>query len=474
MDIIEIIPPENIIVEVVNNPIAVKGDKGDDGKSAYQSAVENGFVGTEEEWNNSYIDRANHIGTQDIDTINNLQTTLDDLDIRIDTKEDADPTILKEADIGVTVQAYSPHTIVDGNYIPFTQSEKDKLAGIQIGAEVNVQSDWNSTSGDSLILNKPTLGTIASRDSSEFATASQGDKADSALQPSSIANFETSTQLNNRDTANRNRDNHTGTQAISTVDGLQTVLDSKEPNITSGTTSQYWRGDKSWQTLDKNAVGLGNVSNLSDLDKPVSIATQTALNLKANLASPTFTGQLNLPNNTRINGVEHFYQNTKPITRGDSSALVVGDRWCKTNDGTEWYWNGTYWLSPPRSETGLTASISGTSFFGSNILLGKPTYTNNQEYATDLFIHQAGIFANVNGADASNFWTITLSASSNNSVNNIATTIINFFTFNRFILMLSNTTINRSNQTIGISGVRTGTTDVLQIRTHVIYSQIFI
>ena len=36
--------------------------------------------------------------------------------------------------------------------------------------------------------------------------------------------------------------------------------------------------------------GLGNVDNTTDLLKPVSTATQTALDLKANLASPTFTG----------------------------------------------------------------------------------------------------------------------------------------------------------------------------------------
>ena len=37
-------------------------------------------------------------------------------------------------------------------------------------------------------------------------------------------------------------------------------------------------------------VGLGNVNNISDANKPVSTATQTALDLKANIASPTFTG----------------------------------------------------------------------------------------------------------------------------------------------------------------------------------------
>jgi len=33
-----------------------------------------------------------------------------------------------------------------------------------------------------------------------------------------------------------------------------------EPVITAGTTGQYWRGDKSWQTLDATAVGLGTAS----------------------------------------------------------------------------------------------------------------------------------------------------------------------------------------------------------------------
>lgn len=34
-----------------------------------------------------------------------------------------------------------------------------------------------------------------------------------------------------------------------------------EAPIAAGTTAQYWRGDKSWQTLDKSAVGLGSVEN---------------------------------------------------------------------------------------------------------------------------------------------------------------------------------------------------------------------
>lgn len=54
-----------------------------------------------------------------------------------------------------------------------------------------------------------------------------------------------------------------------------------EPAITAGTTAQYWRGDKTWQTLNKAAVGLASVDDTSDANKPVSTAQQTALNGKA-------------------------------------------------------------------------------------------------------------------------------------------------------------------------------------------------
>jgi len=41
----------------------------------------------------------------------------------------------------------------------YTSAEKTKLAGIASGAEVNVNADWNATSGDAQILNKPTIPT---------------------------------------------------------------------------------------------------------------------------------------------------------------------------------------------------------------------------------------------------------------------------------------------------------------------------
>ena len=51
-------------------------------------------------------------------------------------------------------------------------------------------------------------------------------------------------------------------------------LATKENTITAGTTAQYWRGDKSWQTLDKTAVGLGNVPN-TDATNASNLASGT-------------------------------------------------------------------------------------------------------------------------------------------------------------------------------------------------------
>jgi len=43
------------------------------------------------------------------------------------------------------------------------------------------------------------------------------------------------------------------------------LLGQKEPAITAGTTAQYWRGDKTWQTLNSSSVGLGNVTNTAQV-----------------------------------------------------------------------------------------------------------------------------------------------------------------------------------------------------------------
>ena len=111
-----------------------------------------------------------------------------------------------------------------------------------------------------------------------------------------------------------------------------------------------------------------------------------------------------LPNNLRINGVEHFYQTTKPTTRGDNSALVVGDRWYKTDDQTEWQWNGTYWLSPVYLSSTYSTGSFQSAVSETNVLI--PTPDNNFR---PIFVHFFN-FTTRPGAtiDASNNWLIRL------------------------------------------------------------------
>lgn len=70
------------------------------------------------------------------------------------------------------------------------------------------------------------------------------------------------------------------TGTLSNQADLQAALDAKSPT---------------GHTHSKSEVGLPNVDNTADTAKPVSTATQTALNLKAPLASPTFTGTVTVP-----------------------------------------------------------------------------------------------------------------------------------------------------------------------------------
>lgn len=71
----------------------------------------------------------------------------------------------------------------------------------------------------------------------------------------------------------------------------QIALDAKAP-LNSPTFTGTVSG------ITATMVGLGNVNNTSDANKPVSTATQTALDTKAPVNNPTFTGTVTLPSGT--------------------------------------------------------------------------------------------------------------------------------------------------------------------------------
>ena len=73
----------------------------------------------------------------------------------------------------------------------------------------------------------------------------------------------------------------------------------------------------------KALADLSNVNNTSDANKPVSTATQTALDLKANLASPTFTGTVSGITATMVGlgNVDNTSDANKPVSTATQTAL---------------------------------------------------------------------------------------------------------------------------------------------------------
>lgn len=123
---------------------------------------------------------------------------------------------------------------------------------------------------------------------------------------------------------------------LTTIAGLTATTDNFMVSAASAWASRTPAQAKTSLGLVKGDVGLGNVDNTSDASKPVSTATQTALDLKAPLASPTFTGTVTiptpftlgavsvLPTGTELNFVDGVTSNIQTQLDGKQATLVSG------------------------------------------------------------------------------------------------------------------------------------------------------
>ncbi|WP_316632363.1 hypothetical protein [uncultured Flavobacterium sp.] len=142
-------------------------------------------------------------------------------------------------------------------------------------------------------------------------------------------------------------------------------LSGKENTVAPGTNAQYYRGDKSWQTLDKTAVGLANVDNTSDLNKPVSTATQAVLDNvlhKTGFSTETKTGELVIDSGTAgISGLKLNRIVTTPsiTTSSFTTGLNNPSGICDGGDG--YYYvtnNGNSTISKINKTTGVLTNAS--------------------------------------------------------------------------------------------------------------------
>jgi hypothetical protein len=112
-----------------------------------------------------------------------------------------------------------------------TRAQLNSAAG---SAGLKVGELYLITDEDRLAVGKNTTTYTDLGKASDFATLAQGNLADTAVQPAAIASFETTDQLNTRDTNNRARENHTGTQSVSTISDFQSNVSSNS-DVTANT-----------------------------------------------------------------------------------------------------------------------------------------------------------------------------------------------------------------------------------------------
>jgi len=121
------------------------------------------------------------------------------------------------------------------------------------------------------------------------------------------------------------------------------VATAKSEAISAAGTAADTKVSTAVAALTKSSVGLANVDNTSDANKPVSTATQTELDLKAPKASPTFTGTVVLPAVTAGGSIVPTTDNTfdlgsptkmwKDIYVGPGSLYVNGQKVLQDESG---------------------------------------------------------------------------------------------------------------------------------------------
>jgi hypothetical protein len=155
--------------------------------------------------------------------------------------------------------------------------------------------------------------------------------------------------------------------AVSTHNGVSTnvhgIADTANLVTLAGTQTLTNKTITSPSGLVKADVGLANVDNTSDANKPVSTAAQTALDLKAPLASPTFTGTVTTP------------LSTAGYVKTDASGVLSSSAAISQSD-----------------VTGLTSDLDLKAPLASPALTGTPTAptatagTNTTQIATTAFV----------------------------------------------------------------------------------------
>ena len=182
-----------------------------------------------------------------------------------------------------------------------------------------------------------------------------------------------------------------------------TAMGLKEDAITATTTTDYYRGDKTFQTLNKTVVGLPNVDNTSDADKPVSTATASALGLKEDAISATTTADYYRGDKTfqtlnkaavGLPNIDNTSDLDKPVSTATASALGLKEDAISATTTTDYYRGDKTFQTLNKAAVGLP-NVDNTSD------ADKPVSTATQT-ALDLKVDKALLDGKIVIGNASN------------------------------------------------------------------------
>ena len=202
-------------------------------------------------------------------------------------------------------------------------------------------------------------------------------------------------------------------QASATVNGYLasgdwSAFNAKEPAISLGTSLQYWRGDKTWQTLNPAAVGAlsptGNGSGLTNLQWSQIGNTPTAL-----AGYGITNGALNT---TTVNG--HPLSSNVTVSASDvglGNVLNVAQEPAISLGSSLQYWRGDKtWQTLNPAAVGAAPATSGTAILKGNNSGGFANAAAGTDYQSPLTFSQS--IANSSG-------TVTLSGDSSSPGNSM-------------------------------------------------------